>query len=58
MTKSIGWHKNQWLEIENIFISANNRGLKFSDGIFETILIRKNKPVFLDEHLKRLKKKW
>ncbi len=56
MTKSIGWHKNQWLDIENIFVSANNRGLKFSDGIFETILIRKNKPVFLDEHLKRLKK--
>ena len=56
MKESIGWHKNQWLDIINISISANNRGLKFGDGIFETILIRDNKPVLLDEHLKRLEK--
>ena len=54
MKESFGWYKNQWLEIDKIFISANNRGLKFGDGIFETILIRRNKPVLVDEHLKRL----
>ena len=56
MRANIGWHKNQWLDIDKILISANNRGLKYGDGIFETILIRKNKPVLLDEHLERLEK--
>ena len=56
MTGSIGWHKNQWLEINNIFISATDRGLKFGDGIFETILIKHNKPILFDEHIKRLEK--
>ncbi len=54
MTLSIGWHKNQWLEIENIYISANDRGLKFGDGIFETILIRNNNAILVDEHIQRL----
>ena len=54
MTFSIGWHKNKWLNIENIYISANDRGLKFGDGIFETILIRNNNAILLEEHIKRL----
>ena len=56
MRATLGWHKNKWLNIDEIFISANDRGLKFGDGIFETILIRKNQPVLFDEHLKRLEK--
>ena len=56
MIRSIGWYKNQWLEINKIFLSANNRGLKFGDGIFETILIKNNKPILFDEHIKRLEK--
>ena len=56
MTLSIGWYKNQWLDIDSIFIPANDRGLKFSDGLFETILIKQNKAVLLDEHIKRLEK--
>jgi len=56
MTGSIGWHKNQWLDIDNILISATDRGLKFGDGIFETILIKHNKPILFDEHIKRLEK--
>ena len=55
MKSSIGWHKNQWLDIADIFISANDRSLKFGDGIFETILIKKNKAILLDEHITRLK---
>ena len=54
MKLSIGWHKNKWLDIENIYISANDRGLKFGDGIFETILIKNNNPVLIDEHIQRL----
>lgn len=56
MRENLGWYKDQWLDIDKILISANNRGLKFGDGIFETILIKKNKPILLDEHLKRLEK--
>ena len=56
MRESLGWYKDQWLDIDKILISANNRGLKFGDGIFETILIKKNKPILFDEHLKRLEK--
>ena len=55
MTDSIGWHKDQWLDIENINISANDRGLKFGDGIFETILIKNNNAILIDEHIQRLK---
>ena len=54
MTLSIGWHKNKWLDIENIYISANDRGLKFGDGIFETVLIKNNNAVLIDEHIQRL----
>ena len=56
MRDTLGWYKDQWLDIDKILIAANNRGLKFADGIFETILIKKNKPVLLDEHLERLEK--
>ena len=56
MIETLGWHKDQWLDIDKIFIAANNRGLKFADGIFETILIKENKPILFDEHLKRLEK--
>ena len=56
MKATFGWYKDQWLDVDKILISANNRGLKFGDGIFETILIRKNKPVLINEHIKRLKK--
>ena len=56
MKASIGWHRNQWLDIDNIFLSASNRGLKFGDGVFETILIKNNKPVLFEEHINRLKR--
>ena len=54
MTLSIGWHKNKWLDIKKINISAIDRGLKFGDGIFETILIKNNNAILLDEHIQRL----
>ena len=45
MIETLGWHRDQWVDIDRIFIAANNRGLKFADGIFETILIKENKPI-------------
>ena len=54
MSESIGWYKDQWMNIDNIFIPASDRGLKFGDGVFETILIKQNKPILIKEHLNRL----
>ncbi len=54
MTFSIGWHRDKWLDIKNIYISANDRGLKFGDGIFETVLIKNNNAILIDEHIQRL----
>jgi len=47
MIETLGWHKDQWLDIDRKFIAANNRGLKFADGILETILIKEKKPILL-----------
>ena len=56
MTRNLGWQNHKWKQIKDINTSINNRGLKFGDGLFETILIKKNKPILLNEHLKRLQK--
>ena len=51
MMKNIGWHDGEWKEINNIYLSMKHRGLKFADGIFETILIKENRAILLEEHL-------
>lgn len=40
--------------VSSRFISADNRGLAYGDGIFETILLRNGELIFLEEHLRRL----
>ena len=56
MNKSIGWKDHKWEEINNINISIKDRGLKFGDGLFETILIRNKKAILIKEHLQRFEK--
>ncbi len=56
MKKNIGWHDGKWGNIDTIKISIKDRGLKFSDGLFETILIRNNQAILVEEHIKRLNK--
>ena len=53
MTKNIGWQNHHWQDINDIQIPIRDRGVKFSDALFETILIKNNKPIFLNEHLTR-----
>ena len=55
MIKDIGWKDGKWQQIDDIKLSIKDRGLRFGDAIFETILIKNKKPVFLDEHIQRLK---
>ncbi len=56
MKRNIGWKDNQWKDINDINISINDRGVKFNDGLFETILIKNNKAIFLKEHLQRFQR--
>ena len=55
MIKNIGWQNGKWKKIEDIKISILDRGLRFGDALFETILIKHKKPVLLDEHIQRFK---
>ena len=55
MIKDIGWKNGKWRQLDDIQISIKDRGLRFSDGLFETILIKDKKPIFLDEHIQRFK---
>ena len=56
MNRNIGWKDNKWGYIDEINISILDRGLKFGDGLFETILIKENKPILIKEHLERFEK--
>ena len=42
--------------LKSEYVSVDDRGLNYGDGVFETILIRNYKPVFLPQHLERLKR--
>ena len=37
-----------------LHVEANDRGLMYGDGLFETILIKNRKPIFIEAHLKRM----
>ena len=56
MKNNLLWQNNIWKDIDNSFLSIKDRGLRFSDGIFETILIKNSKPILLNEHLNRFEK--
>ena len=42
------------LAAETAVIGADNRGLRYGDGLFETIKYKNNELIFIDEHLSRL----
>ena len=35
-------------------VSINDRAFNYGDGIFETILVKNNKPVLINQHINRL----
>lgn len=44
------------IETDKIPLSLSNRGLRYGDGLFETIVVIRGVPRFLSDHLNRLKK--
>ena len=54
MSKNIVWHNNKWQDISAMHISIKDRAIRFSDAIFETVLIKKNSAILLEEHINRL----
>tara|TARA_B100000700_G_C14907274_1_gene790403 strand:+ start:273 stop:1106 length:834 start_codon:yes stop_codon:yes gene_type:complete len=54
--KQLGWINHQWGSLNELMLPINDRGLNFSDGIFETILIWEGKARLLKEHLNRWEK--
>lgn len=49
------WLNGEWHQ-EPLAISIRDRGLLLGDGVFETLLARSRKALFLTEHLQRLHK--
>jgi branched-chain amino acid aminotransferase len=47
-------YNGKFIDDSNPIIQANNRGFRFGDGVFETMKFKKDKIIFLDEHLSRL----
>ncbi len=52
----IVWLNGEFIPQERASISIFDRGLLFGDGLFETIRMEKEKPLWIREHLGRLKK--
>ena len=47
-------HNGKLIAGDSLIVDADNRGLRFGDGLFETIKYRNNEFQLLDEHLQRL----
>src|SRR5262245_53888602 len=45
----------QWHDSDAPVAGADDRGLAYGDGVFETVKVRQGLPVFLDRHVQRLR---
>lgn len=52
----IVWWNGTLCSLESVRISPLDRGFLYGDGLFETIRLQKGKPLYLPEHLERLRK--
>lgn len=53
---AVVYRNGRWLPAREATVSALDRGLLYGDGLFETILVRRGKPVALAGHLERLRR--
>jgi branched-chain amino acid aminotransferase len=55
MTEPSIWINGELLLASTSGITANDHGFLLGDGVFDTLIIRNEKPIFLDRHLCRLR---
>jgi len=55
MTEPSIWINGELLLASTPGIPANDHGFLLGDGVFDTLIIRDEKPIFLDRHLRRLR---
>ena len=53
MTTALAWIDGRWGTPEQLALPLNDRGLQLAEGLFETVLLRRGRPVLLDRHLQR-----
>ena len=51
--KNIGYYNGKIAPLEEMTVPMNDRGCYFGDGVYETILVVKNQPEYIEEHLDR-----
>jgi branched-chain amino acid aminotransferase len=49
------WINEELLPLSQARVSVEDRGFLYGDGFFETLRVENGQPLFLDEHLERLK---
>ncbi len=52
----IAYVNNKFCNVEEAYVSVNDRGYQFGDAVYEVILYKSNKFLDLEGHLKRLRK--
>ena len=51
--KSVGYYNGEIAPLEELKVSALDRGFYFGDGVYDVAFIHNRKPVALDDHLDR-----
>lgn len=52
---NIGYLNGQFLPLEEVRVSVEDRGFQFGDGVYEVIRVYSGKPFYLEHHLVRLR---
>ncbi|MDR6450030.1 branched-subunit amino acid aminotransferase/4-amino-4-deoxychorismate lyase [Paraburkholderia terricola] len=50
------WLNGHVLPADSAFLSTNDRGFLLADGVFETVRVQGSRPLWLDDHLARLRR--
>lgn len=53
---NIGYMNGRFLPLEEVYVSVEDRGFQFGDGVYEVVRVYDGKPFRLKEHLSRLER--
>jgi branched-chain amino acid aminotransferase len=55
MTTQAMWLNGELVDDSSPSVVANDHGFLLGDGVFDTLIVRNEKPIFLERHLRRLR---